>query len=72
MEYAKDEIFSINYFNEKGEVTYKNKKENKLLRFFKNNQIMSSMVILASLLVIINCIFIYNFWLILNNTFLFM
>ena len=68
MEYAKDEIFSINYFNEKGEVNYKIKKENKLFSFFKNNQLISSMAALASILIIVNCIFLYNFWMILSNS----
>jgi len=68
MEYAKDEIFSINYFNEKGEVNYKTKKENNLLNFLKNNQMISSMVVLASFLIIVNCIFLYNFWMILSNS----
>ena len=72
MEYAKDEIFSINYYNEKGEVNYRNKKEKKFLSFFKNNQLISSMIVLASFLVIINCVFLYNFWTILNSTLLFM
>ena len=67
MEYAKDEVFSINYFNKKGEVNYKTKKENKLLTFLKKNQMISSMVALASFLIIVNCIFLYNFWTILNN-----
>ena len=67
MEYAKDEVFSINYFNEKGEVNYKIKKGNKLFSFLKNNQLISSMAALASILIIINCIFLYNFWTILSN-----
>lgn len=72
MEYAKDEVFSINYFNEKGEVNYKTKKESKLINFLKNNQLISSMAALASILIIVNCIFLYNFWTILNSTLLFM
>ena len=67
MEYAKDEVFSINYFNEKGDVSYKIKEENKLISFLKNNQIISSMIGLASVLIIVNCIFLYNFWTILNH-----
>lgn len=67
MEYAKDEVFSINYFNGKGDVNYKTKKENKLSIFLKRNQLISSMIALASVLIIVNCIFLYNFWTILSN-----
>lgn len=58
MEYAKDEVFGIEY---QGDVTYQIKKKNRLVEFLKKNYWISGLTFIGTLFGVINVILIHHF-----------